>query len=97
MKATLSKAPWRLVRNRDGSINIVSAVDEEDCSNKVALINNRNLANATLICAAPDLLEALVELSLKVVIPCTDAGNALHKKVQDAIAKATLAAPEQAK
>lgn len=62
-KAT--KGPWRVVNNSNGTINIVSAPDDEGWSSKVALVNNGNAANAQLIAAANSAatLELLAELA----------------------------------
>jgi len=51
--------PWAIVSNNKGVINVIGAADCDGWSTKVALVNNKNNANARLIAAAPDLLEAL--------------------------------------
>ena len=61
MKYSLS--PWSMYRNRDGSLNVISAPDDDCGTHKVALVNNQSLANARLIAAAPALLEALKDLN----------------------------------
>lgn len=54
--------PWRIVKNNNGTINIVGANDAEGFALKVALINNADEDNARVIVAAPELLDELKRL-----------------------------------
>jgi hypothetical protein len=51
--------PWRVVKNRDGSVNVVFHPDEEGETYKVALVNGGNILAAHAISALPDLVLAL--------------------------------------
>ena len=92
-KAKHTRGPWREVKNKDGTINIVGAKDDDGFSGKVALVNNGNAINARLIAAAPDMYEAL-RLASGVIT-----GEVMHKQgVVDALSavRAALAKAEPA-
>lgn len=55
----MTEGPWRYIKNRDGSINVLSPYDDEGCYFKIALINNRHEANARAIAALPDIIAEL--------------------------------------
>ena len=83
-EAKHTRGPWREVKNKDGTINIVGAKDDDGFSGKVALVNNGNAANAHLIAAAPDMYEALK--GIRAHRP--DYADALWDAIDEALAKA---------
>ncbi|VEF98829.1 hypothetical protein [Pseudomonas aeruginosa] len=81
--------PWEIERYSDGLIQIVGDVrivsdDEENVTTVVEAVARGDEANARLISAAPELLEALVAL-----VECEQTTPALWEAARSAIAKAT--------
>lgn len=88
--------PWEIERYSDGLIQIVGDVrivsdDEENVTTVVEAVARGDEANARLIVAAPELLEALQDLdALRGPFPPSDeAVEAAWRKASAAIAKAT--------
>lgn len=88
--------PWEIERYSDGLIQIVGDVrivsdDEENVTTVVEAVARGDEANARLIAAAPELLEALQNLdALRGPFPPSDeAVEAAWRKASAAIAKAT--------
>lgn len=53
--------PWRTVENRDKTVNVMGAPDDEGCYSKVCLVNGRDKHTAAYIAAAsPDRVIALL-------------------------------------
>jgi len=56
----VTPGPWRGVANRDGTLNVLGATDDEGWCSKVALVNSSDKANAVHIARCdPDTIRAL--------------------------------------
>ncbi|HHM8637404.1 TPA: hypothetical protein ACRNRG_002200 [Pseudomonas aeruginosa] len=88
-KHTHTPGPWEIVRYTDGLIQIVGNIravsdHEEHVTTVVEAVTRGDEANAKLIVAAPDLLDALVAL-----VECEQTTPELWEAARAAIAKAT--------
>ncbi|EMM9101958.1 TPA: hypothetical protein L3597_006269 [Pseudomonas aeruginosa] len=88
-KQSHTPGPWEIERYSDGLIQIVGNIravsdHEEHVTTVVEAVTRGDEANAKLIVAAPDLLDALVAL-----VECEQTTPELWEAARAAIAKAT--------
>lgn len=89
--------PWKVndiyIENRDGTLELVEILTNDESFNDDGDLIGEDLANANLVSAAPDLLYALEALCSK--LPCKakspNAYETYHAKVELDLARAAIA------
>ena len=90
MNTDHSPAPWNVTRHGTPAHTPQYGVYSEECPRDLAIVTGPNAkADARLIAAAPDLLEALKIMVATIGLPDSTAAKIGEEKARAAIAKAT--------